>query len=204
MPLPPWAPSLLCVAPIPPPPPPPLQRGALGSTQSWGRGCGGCHAGTQIGDNNTETGYLRLDCVRIPRTWMLMKNQEVQPGDPPLPRRPLSIFDAPHATPRARAPPHPPCSSPSPAFSPTPPHPVPPHRHTTHPSATGTALPRLSASLSRDPAIPPPQPHQMGRTSKRPVALAAVAMARLSTAPCLPSARRWSWARGTPWREVSQ
>lgn len=33
--------------------------------------------GPKIGDNGTETGYLRLTNVRIPRTWLLMKNQEV-------------------------------------------------------------------------------------------------------------------------------
>ncbi len=27
----------------------------------------------QLGDNNVETGFLRLDHVRIPRTWLLMK-----------------------------------------------------------------------------------------------------------------------------------
>jgi hypothetical protein len=31
----------------------------------------------QIGDDHTETGYLRVSHVRIPRTWMLMKNQHV-------------------------------------------------------------------------------------------------------------------------------
>jgi len=33
--------------------------------------------GPKIGDNFTETGYLRLRDVRIPRDWMLMRNQEV-------------------------------------------------------------------------------------------------------------------------------
>ncbi len=35
--------------------------------------------GPKIGDNGTETGFLRLHNVRIPRTWMMMKNQEVTP-----------------------------------------------------------------------------------------------------------------------------
>eukprot|EP00948_MAST-09A_sp_MAST-9A-sp1_P001675 g1675.t1 len=35
--------------------------------------------GPKIGDNGTETGYLRLQNVRIPRKWMMMKNQEVTP-----------------------------------------------------------------------------------------------------------------------------
>jgi acyl-CoA oxidase len=33
--------------------------------------------GPKIGDNGTETGFCRLHDVRIPRHWMLMKNQEV-------------------------------------------------------------------------------------------------------------------------------
>eukprot|EP01065_Artemidia_motanka_P020324 TRINITY_DN2433_c7_g1_i1.p1 TRINITY_DN2433_c7_g1~~TRINITY_DN2433_c7_g1_i1.p1 ORF type:complete len:702 (+),score=237.82 TRINITY_DN2433_c7_g1_i1:62-2167(+) len=33
--------------------------------------------GPKIGDNFTETGFLRLQNVRIPRTWLMMKNQEV-------------------------------------------------------------------------------------------------------------------------------
>jgi len=33
--------------------------------------------GPKIGDNGTETGFLRLTNVRIPRKWLLMKNQEV-------------------------------------------------------------------------------------------------------------------------------
>jgi len=33
--------------------------------------------GPKIGDNYTETGFMRLDHVKIPRTWMLMKNQVV-------------------------------------------------------------------------------------------------------------------------------
>lgn len=36
--------------------------------------------GPKIGDNCTETGYLRLNSVRIPRDWMLMKNQQVTEG----------------------------------------------------------------------------------------------------------------------------
>ena len=36
--------------------------------------------GPKIGDNFTETGYMRLTHVRIPREWMLMKNQEVTPS----------------------------------------------------------------------------------------------------------------------------
>jgi len=35
--------------------------------------------GPKIGDNFTETGFLRITNVRIPRTWMLMKNQQVTP-----------------------------------------------------------------------------------------------------------------------------
>eukprot|EP01095_Lingulamoeba_sp_RSL-Kostka_P000386 TRINITY_DN10618_c0_g1_i1.p1 TRINITY_DN10618_c0_g1~~TRINITY_DN10618_c0_g1_i1.p1 ORF type:complete len:738 (+),score=241.42 TRINITY_DN10618_c0_g1_i1:40-2253(+) len=33
--------------------------------------------GPKIGDNMTETGFLRVSSVRIPRRWMLMKNQVV-------------------------------------------------------------------------------------------------------------------------------
>ena len=33
--------------------------------------------GPKVGDNMTETGFLRLRNVRIPRTWMMMKNQQV-------------------------------------------------------------------------------------------------------------------------------
>lgn len=35
--------------------------------------------GRKIGDNGTETGMLRLTNVRIPRTWLLAKNQVVHP-----------------------------------------------------------------------------------------------------------------------------
>ena len=36
--------------------------------------------GPKIGDNGTETGFLRVRSVRIPRNWMLMKNQVVHEG----------------------------------------------------------------------------------------------------------------------------
>ena len=35
--------------------------------------------GPKIGDNGTETGFLRLEHVRIPREWLLAKNQTVDP-----------------------------------------------------------------------------------------------------------------------------
>jgi hypothetical protein len=41
----------------------------------------------QIGDNGTETGFLRIRNVRIPRTWLLMKNQQVLEGTPRQPSR---------------------------------------------------------------------------------------------------------------------
>lgn len=33
--------------------------------------------GRKIGDNFTETGFMRLNEISIPRNWMLMKNQKV-------------------------------------------------------------------------------------------------------------------------------
>ena len=33
--------------------------------------------GPKIGDNSTESGFMRLSNIRIPREWMLMKNQKV-------------------------------------------------------------------------------------------------------------------------------
>eukprot|EP00211_Chloroparvula_japonica_P003585 CAMPEP_0119121714 /NCGR_PEP_ID=MMETSP1310-20130426/2214_1 /TAXON_ID=464262 /ORGANISM="Genus nov. species nov., Strain RCC2339" /LENGTH=720 /DNA_ID=CAMNT_0007111291 /DNA_START=106 /DNA_END=2268 /DNA_ORIENTATION=+ len=35
--------------------------------------------GPKMGDNGTETGFLRLTDVRIPRDWMMMKHQQVTP-----------------------------------------------------------------------------------------------------------------------------
>eukprot|EP01012_Entosiphon_sulcatum_P057344 TRINITY_DN810_c0_g1_i1.p1 TRINITY_DN810_c0_g1~~TRINITY_DN810_c0_g1_i1.p1 ORF type:complete len:686 (+),score=83.60 TRINITY_DN810_c0_g1_i1:2454-4511(+) len=35
--------------------------------------------GPKIGNNSMETGYMRLTNVRIPRNWMMMRNQQVQP-----------------------------------------------------------------------------------------------------------------------------
>mmetsp|Transcript_9065 Transcript_9065/g.12148 ORF Transcript_9065/g.12148 Transcript_9065/m.12148 type:complete len:713 (+) Transcript_9065:72-2210(+) len=36
--------------------------------------------GPKIGDNGTETGFLRLTNVRVPRNWMMMKHQQVSPS----------------------------------------------------------------------------------------------------------------------------
>lgn len=35
--------------------------------------------GPKLGDNHTETGFLRLTNVRIPRSWMMAKNAQVTP-----------------------------------------------------------------------------------------------------------------------------
>ncbi len=45
--------------------------------KGYSRGTQGELTGTQVGDRGTETGFLRLFNVRIPRDWMMRRNQEV-------------------------------------------------------------------------------------------------------------------------------